>query len=130
LITAKSFLSKFSRPASSIKTSTMSNRPVTVVPMTSSSSMSASGTPTTFSLEDGQTYEIVGEVGTEDVVQGAKGEAIEIIEVDEETMARLTAQNAGMTFQNSGTSGIQIATLDPSDPNINQILKAINPTEA
>lgn len=59
------------------------------------------GSSTSFCLGDGQTYEILGEVGNGEMVQGTKGEAIEIIEVDDETMAKLTAQNPGMMFHNS-----------------------------
>jgi hypothetical protein len=118
----KSFLSKFN---SSMTTNTSNT--YTRSSYTTSIPVSNSGTSTSFSLADGQTYEILGEVGGSEVVQGSKGEAIEIIEVDDETMAKLTAQNSGM-FQNSTPGSIQM--LDTSDPSISQLLKAINPSQA
>lgn len=129
LFASKPFLNRFNRniPA---KPSTTTFTQRTMVPMGSSASASMSNSTTSFSLGDGQTYEILGEVGSSEMVQGTKGEAIEIIEVDDETMAKLTAQNSGMMFQNSASGSIQVATLDPSDPNISQILKAINPSQA
>lgn len=109
----------------------MSRKPTVYTPrptMTSTPiSLASTTSSTSFSLGDGQTYEILGEVGGSEVT---KGEAIEIIEVDDETMAKLTAQNSGMIFQNSTPGAIQVSTLDPSDPNISQILKAINPSQA
>jgi len=102
----------------------------------SSTSTATTNNTNSFALSEGQTYEIVGEVGSNNVVEmvdkggNLKNEAIEIIEVDDETMAKLTAQNAGMFFQNTASgSGIQVATLDASDPGISQILKSINPSQ-
>lgn len=91
---------------------------------------------TNFAMSDGQEYELIGEVGGNAMVQvlemnkDAKhqNEGIEIIEVDDETMAKITAQNAGMFYQSSGSGGA-IQVLDASDPNISQILKAMNSSQ-
>jgi len=91
---------------------------------------------TNFKLSDGQEYELIGEVEGNEVVQvlemskDSKNESIEIIEVDDETMAKITAHNSGVFFQNSESGAVQVASLDPSDPKISQILQTMNTSQA
>jgi len=108
---------------------------------TKSTSSTTNTTNTNFSVLDGQEYEVIGEVegpiGNE-VVQmvdmaksNNKQDGIEIIEVDDETMAKLTASNPGLFFQNQTQGGpIQVTALDPSDPNLSHILTNMNPTSS
>jgi hypothetical protein len=112
------------------------SKTTTTPPVSSSSSTHTPSSTSNFSMLDGQEYEVIGEVegpiGNEvvqmvDMAKSNKNEGIEIIEVDDETMAKLTASNPGLFFQNPAPGGqIQVATLDPSDPNISHILKNMN----
>lgn len=83
-----------------------------------------------FTLADGQEYELIGEADPADpmhVVQTPEEQTIQIIEVDDQTMAQF-AQNinmSGMFFHDP--SNIQVTEIDPNDPNT--VFKVLNPGE-
>lgn len=85
-------------------------------------------------LDDGQEYELIGEVepGPEFVEMKPtvqQQQQFEIIEVDDETLARLTtSKNQVVVLPESANASILPVTtrIDANDPNLSQILKAIN----
>lgn len=96
-----------------------------------------------FTLDDGQEYELIGEVepGQEFVEMkpainqaGGQQQQYEIIEVDDETLARLASSGKSQVVMLPdsaaglmGGGGLQFPTkIDANDPNLSQILKAIN----
>lgn len=98
-----------------------------------------------FTLDDGQEYELIGEVepGPHEFVEmkatpaaTQQQQQFEIIEVDDETLARLAgSKNQVVMLPESTTAGSSIVTssgfpittrIDANDPNLSQILKAIN----
>lgn len=97
-----------------------------------------------FTLDDGQEYELIGEVepGQHEFVEmkanptAGNQQQYEIIEVDDETLARLAgSKNQVVMLPESTSAGGSIVTssgfpittrIDANDPNLSQILKAIN----
>ncbi|CAL8143954.1 unnamed protein product [Orchesella dallaii] len=85
-----------------------------------------------FSFEDGQEYELIGEVdaGSTEVVEVKPNpNQYEIIEVDDETLAKLASSKNQVVLLpevTSSPSNMQVTRIDANDPNLSQILKAIN----
>lgn len=88
-----------------------------------------------FTLDDGQEYELIGEVdasGTQLVeMKPTPAPQYEIIEVDDETLEKLaSSKNPVVVLPESSSpansSNLQVTRIDANDPNLSQILKAIN----
>jgi len=80
-----------------------------------------------FSLADGQEYQLVGEAtdghDPVEVVEATGNEKIEIIEVDDATMAQLSAsQSVGSVLLQQDNSSFQVSGMESSD----QIIKVLN----
>jgi hypothetical protein len=87
-----------------------------------------------FTLAEGQEYELIGEADAHEPMHGVAMDSdnphqtIEIIEVDDQTMAQLTGQNVNeMFFQ--GSDNIQVTEIDPNDPSMGHLLKVIDPSQ-
>jgi len=84
-----------------------------------------------FNFDDGQEYELIGEADSVEpihLVDGGGEQTIQIIEVDDQTMAHFAAQNINMSGMFFGdASNIQVTEIDPNDPNT--VFKVLNPGE-
>jgi len=85
-----------------------------------------------FTLAEGQEYELIGEVDPNDVQvvemikERPNSPQIEIIEVDDHTLAQLAAQNmGGMFLQDSGQIHVNMSEIDVNNPSMGQLLKVI-----
>ncbi|ODM91712.1 hypothetical protein Ocin01_14969, partial [Orchesella cincta] len=86
--------------------------------------------------DDGQEYELIAEVepgSTELVEMKPNPNQYEIIEVDDETLAKLASSRNQVVMlpEAASSSSSNIVTrIDANDPNLSQILKAINTSQA
>jgi len=140
----KTYGSALPRPPSMTSTSTPKSSRVT--PSTSSMAKVAQKRPlqmqqilpfsagSSFTLDDGQEYELIGEVdpaGNEivEMKPTPSQPQYEIIEVDDETLAKLTSAKNSVVVLPEGaasSSNLHGTRIDANDPNLSQILKAIN----
>jgi len=88
-----------------------------------------------FSLAEGQEYELIGEADSGNPIQvlevrgedSGENNTIEIIEVDDQTLAQLTQQNVGNFIIQEPNSGFEVQEIDANDPNFRHLVKALNP---
>lgn len=87
-------------------------------------------TGSSFTFDDGQEYEVIGEVdsaATEIVeMKPATNQQYEIIEVDDETLAKLASSKNPVVVLPDAAATNQVTRIDANDPNLSQFLKAIN----
>lgn len=74
-----------------------------------------------FTLAEGQEYELIGEAASTAAIDPmdihpSENQQIQIIEVDDATMEQIEVHNS--------TENMQIASVDPNDPNLSQLFRA------
>jgi len=88
---------------------------------------------TGFTLAEGQEYELIGETEPSPqqrhthTFQQFGNETYEVVEVDDQTMAQLAANNGGMFLPDA--SNLQVTQFDANDPNIQNLIKVLTPEE-
>lgn len=86
-----------------------------------------------FALTEGEEYELLGEVDPNEVKvlevvkHSDKDQSIEIIEIDDDTMAQMSFPSSDGEFIFHDPSNLQATAFDPnSDHNLSQILKSFS----
>jgi hypothetical protein len=88
-----------------------------------------------FTLAEGQEYELIGEADPNNPIQvlevlkeeNEANNTIEIIEVDDQTLAQLTSQNLSNFIIQEPNSDFEVQEIDADDPNFRHLVKALNP---
>ena len=89
-----------------------------------------------FTLAEGQEYELIGEADPNNPIQvlevlkeqNESNNTIEIIEVDDQTLAQLTSQNLGNFIIQEPGGDFEVQEIDANDPNFRHLVKALNPS--